>query len=148
MSDDRPPHPQYLANRIASPWRLFAHQAWFFGLALATGALILFLRLIQLDELQAEMYNDIVILYEYLAEIRDGEWPLHFVLSAGPLYHYLIMPIVALTGMNYFGLKLASVIVSLGVLAATYGLSRRLLDDRFALLAVFIAGVSSWLLIF
>jgi len=147
-SEDRLPHPQYPADHIASPWGLPARQAWFFVLALSTGALVVFLRLIQLDELQAEMYNDIVILYNYLAEIRRGAWPLRFVLSTGPLYHYLIMPIVALTGMNYFGLKLASVIVSLGVLAATYGLSRRLINDHFALLAVFIAGVSSWLLIF
>ncbi len=148
MSDDRLPHPQCLADHIASPWRLPVRQAWFFVLALATGALVLFLRLFQLDELQADMYGDIVIQYNYLAEIRHGAWPVRYVLSEGPLYHYLIMPIVALTGMNYFGLKLASVIVSLGVLAATYGLSRRLINDHFALLAVFIAGVSSWLLIF
>ncbi|HEU5103679.1 MAG TPA: glycosyltransferase family 39 protein, partial [Roseiflexaceae bacterium] len=51
-------------------------------------------------------------------------------------------------GLNYFGLKLASVVVSLGALLATYGLSRRLVDDRFALLALAIASVSSWLLIF
>src|SRR6266542_149073 len=148
MSDDRLPHPQCLADHIASPWRLPVRQAWFFVLALATGALVLFLRLFQLDELQAEMYGDIVIQYNYLAEIRHGAWPVRYVLSEGPPFHDLIMPIVALTGMNYFGLKLASVIVSLGVLAATYGLSRRLINDHFALLAVFIAGVSSWLLIF
>ena len=124
MSDDRLPHPQCLADHIASPWRLPVRQAWFFVLALATGALVLVLRLFQLDELQADMYGDIVIQYNYLAEIRHGAWPVRYVLSEGPLYHYLIMPIGALTGMNYFGLKLASVIVSLGVLAATYGLSR------------------------
>jgi hypothetical protein len=58
------------------------------------------------------------------------------------------MPVVAITGPTYYGFKLASVLTSLGVLAATYALSRRLIDDRFAVLAAFVAGVSSWLLLF
>jgi len=143
-----------------SPWRLarawpssvslplISEQAWFLALALATVATVLFLRLFELDRLQAEIYGDIAIVYEYIADIQAGNWPTYFSLSSGPLYHYIIMPIIALTGPSYFGMKLASVMVSLGILAATWALARRLLDDRFALLAVFIAGVSSWLLIF
>src|SRR6266542_149064 len=132
MSDDRLTHPQCLADHIASPWRLPVRQAWFSVLALATGALVLFLRLFQLDELQAEMYGDIVIQDNYLAEIRHGAWPVRYVLSEGPLFHFLILPIVALPGMSYFGLKLASVLVRFGVLPATYGQSRRLINDHFA----------------
>src|SRR5262249_16407667 len=79
---------------------------------------------------------------------RARTWPTHFTLSSGPLYHYLIMPVIALTGPTYFGIKLASVLVSLGVLVATYALARRLIDERFGLLATLIAGVSSWLLLF
>ena len=55
---------------------------------------------------------------------------------------------IAVVGLDYAGLKLASVFVSLGALAATYAFSRRLVNDYFALLTTFIAGVSSWLLIF
>ena len=80
--------------------------------------------------------------------VLAGRWPVRFDLSAGPLYHYLIAPIIAVVGLDYAGLKLASVLVSLGVLAATYAFSRRLVNDYFALLTTFIAGVSSWLLIF
>ena len=69
-------------------------------------------------------------------------------MSAGPLYHYLIAPLIALTGPSYFGIKLASVVVSLAALAMTYLLVRRLADDRVALVSLFITGVSSWLLIF
>ena len=117
-------------------------------LTLATVCLVVFLRLVQLDQLQNEIYGDIALIFNYLAEIRAYAWPTHFILSSGPLYHYLIVPVVALAGTTYYGLKLASVLASLGVLAAIYALGRRLIDDRFALLAVFIAGVSSWLLIF
>jgi 4-amino-4-deoxy-L-arabinose transferase-like glycosyltransferase len=141
-SADQPP------SSSGIPWRLPAWQARFFLLALATAALVLFLRLFQLDQLQAEIYGDIATVYEYAADIRACNWPTQFFLAIGPLYPYAITPILMLTGLTYFGLKLAAVVVSLGVLAATYALSRRLIDDHFALLAVFIAGVSSWLLIF
>jgi 4-amino-4-deoxy-L-arabinose transferase-like glycosyltransferase len=113
-----------------------------------TVATVVFLRLAGLRSLQAEIYGDIVIVREYLDLIRLGEWPFHFQLSAGPLYHYLVMPVIAVAGPGYFGMKLASVIVSLGVLAATFAVARRLGGGLFALLALFVAGVSSWLLIF
>ena len=116
-------------------------------LALGTAALVLFVRLFLLHSLQNEFYGDIEIDYNRVARIRDGEWPFDFVLSVGPLYAYLTTPIVAVAGMSYFGFKLTSVIVSPGVLLFTYAVGRRLIDDRFALLACAIAGVSSWLLI-
>jgi 4-amino-4-deoxy-L-arabinose transferase-like glycosyltransferase len=136
------------AREPVSPWRLPARQAIFYALALATAALSLYMRLVQLDTLQAEIYNDIVIVWDYVTDILQGEWPWRFVLSAGPLYHYLIAPYIKLVGLSYYTLKLASVLVSLGALAVTYALGRRLIDDDFALLTTFIAGVSSWLLIF
>ncbi len=133
---------------FTTPLVLSAAQVRFMLAMLATVALILFVRLIQLGSLQREVYNDIALIYRYLWRIQGGEWPVGFVLSAGPLYHYLIMPIVGLTGINYFGLKLASVIVSLGVLLFTSAFARRLIDHSFALLTLFVAGISSWLLIF
>ncbi len=132
----------------ATPWQLPAAQAQFFVLALLTSALLLFVRLFKLDSLQSEVYGDIQTVHQYVQGILIGDWPIRFTLSVGPLYHYLITPIIAVAGLDYFGLKLASVVVSVGVLLATYGLSRNLIDDYFALLAVAVAGVSSWLLIF
>lgn len=123
-------------------------QVRFVVLTLLTIMLVVAVRLFLLGSLQREVYGDIQIVHEYVHTILAGEWPVRFNLSAGPLYHYLIAPIVLVAGLNYFGLKLASVIVSFGVLLATFALSRRLIDDTFALLATAIAGVSSWLLIF
>ncbi len=114
----------------------------------ATAAIILALRLWQLDRLPGELYGDIAIVYEYVANILRGRWPTYFVLSAGPLYHYLVAPVAGLLGLSYFSFKLASVGVSLAVLAGVYALGRELLDRELGLLALFIAGVSSWLLIF
>jgi 4-amino-4-deoxy-L-arabinose transferase-like glycosyltransferase len=132
----------------ASPWKLPPRQASFLLLFVSMIGLVLFLRLFKLETLQREIYGDIVMVRNYVAGVLAGHWPTRFDLSAGPLYHYLIVPVVSLTGLDYAGLKLASVIVSLGALAATYALSRRLINDYFALLTTLIAGVSSWLLIF
>lgn len=132
----------------ANPWQLPQRQIAFLLLFAATIGIILFLRLFKLEWLQREIYGDIMIVRNYVTNVLAGHWPTRFDLSAGPLYHYLIAPIVALVGRDYTGLKIASVIVSLGGLAATYALCRELVDDYFALLTTFIAGVSSWLLVF
>jgi 4-amino-4-deoxy-L-arabinose transferase-like glycosyltransferase len=105
-------------------------------------------RLARLAVLPGEMYGDITIVYEYVQKIRLGHWPTYFDLSSGPLYHYLITPVVSITGLDFEGLKLASVVTSLGVLGATYAFVRELVDRELAIITVFIAGVSSWLLIF
>ncbi len=132
----------------SSPWQLPAFQAAFFLLFALTVGVVLFLRFYQLDSLQREIYGDIMIVRNYVTNVLAGRWPTRFDLSAGPLYHYLIAPIVALVGQDYSGLKVASVLVSLLALAATYLLARELVDDFFALLTMYIAGVSSWLLVF
>ncbi len=129
-------------------WHMPLAQALFFvSLGLAVFAAI-GLRLFKLDALQTEVYGDINIVHEYLFAIRDGEWPFEFILSSGPLYHYLIYPLVSLLGQGYSSIKVASVITSLFALLFTYLVSRRLLNDWFALIALFVAGVSSWLLVF
>lgn len=131
-----------------NPWQLPAWQAAFFMLFVAVTGIVLFLRLYQLDALQREIYGDIMIVRNYVTNVLAGRWPIRFDLSAGPLYHYLIAPIVAVVGLDYSGLKIASVLVSLLALVATYLLSRELIDDFFALLTAYVAGVSSWLLVF
>lgn len=115
--------------------------------ALAAGA-VTAVRLYRLDSLQLDLYGDIALVHQYISHVRDGDWPFYLITSIGPLYAYLAAPITLATGMSYTGLKAASAVISLGALLATYALARRLVNDAFALLAVAIAGLSSWLLIF
>ena len=110
--------------------------------------LALVARLAQITSRQREIYGDIAIVFDYVDRILAGHFPSAFILSAGPLYHYLIAPYVALGGESYLTLKLASVLVSLGALAGTWLLARRLAGAQFAALAVLVAGTGSWLLIF
>lgn len=111
-------------------------------------ALPVLLHTYQLATLQEEPYGDINIVFEYLDWIRAGLWPFSFVLSSGPLYHYLIYPVVQLLGQHYAALKIASVLTGFSTVFVTYLWARRLVNHGFALLAAFITGVSSWLLIF
>lgn len=120
-------------------------------LAWSTGASIvvaLAMRLVDLAGLPGEMYGDITIVRDYVDGIRAGHWLTDFILSSGPLYHYVIVPITWVFGVDFNALKTASVIVSLIALAATYALARELVDRTVAMAALFIAGASSWLLIF
>ena len=106
------------------------------------------MRSVNLDNLPGEMYGDINILYEYVQQIFRGDWPTGFFLSAGPLYQYLIIPILSVVGTNFLGFKIASVITSLGVVAMTYLFVRELANRHLAVLSAFITGVSSWLLVY
>jgi 4-amino-4-deoxy-L-arabinose transferase-like glycosyltransferase len=115
---------------------------------LITIAAVAAVRVAGIDALQTDLYGDIQIVHQYVSDVRSGSWPFAFALSAGPLYHYLVAPLTLVTGMSYTGLKLASVVVSGGVLAVTYLLAYRLADRALALLALAVAGTSSWLLIF
>ena len=135
-------------NASNTLWGMSLTQSLFFAALGITCLVALGLRLFKLDSLQAEVYGDINILHEYLFAIRDGAWPTNFILSSGPLYHYLIYPLVAVLGHSYASIKVASVVTSLFTLLFTYLLCRRLLNDWFAVIALFVAGVSSWLLVF
>lgn len=141
-------HRQDMVQERSNVGHQTTRQPWFPILVFVTLLVALAVRLVGLDQLPGELYGDIAIVYEYVHDIREGRWPVWFVLSAGPLYHYVITPIVWITGLDYLGLKLASVVVSLGVLLTLYALASELWSRELALLAVFIAGVSSWLLIF
>ncbi len=116
--------------------------------ALCAFGIPLALRFFKLDTLQSEVYGDINIVFEYLQDIRAGLLPFNFILSSGPLYHYLIAPVIALTGLSYDGLKIASALTGMLSVIGVYLLGRRLISHSFGLLAAFVTGVTSWLLIF
>jgi hypothetical protein len=108
------------------------------------------LRLFKLDGLPSEIYGDIIIIYEYLLKILNGEWPVNFYLSAGPLYQYLIIPVIKLFGLSYFSIKIASVLVSCLCILGIWLFASEIEPDRaeLGLLASLIGSVSIWFLIF
>ena len=116
--------------------------------AILVSIIVTSLRFYQLDLLQAEVYGDINIVHEYMSDVLSGKWPFYFALSSGPLYHYLIAPVLLIFGKNYFAIKIASVVISLIVLFFVFLISRNIFNSWFAITATLLAGCSSWLLIF
>src|SRR3989338_4007075 len=105
-------------------------------------------RLFQLDQLPGEWFGDISNVHEYVTEILQGKWPFYFFQSPGPLYHYLIAPLVIIFQNNgYLTYKIASVAVSLLGLVTTYILYRSVFSSSIAMTGILLMGSSFWFLV-
>ncbi len=110
--------------------------------------LALTVRLFQIGKIPGEWYGDISNVHEYEMQVLRGEWPFYFFQSSGPLYHYLIAPIVLLYHNHGFeSYKIASIVVSLLGLAATFLFVLEISSVRLALLTVLTMSFSLWYLI-
>jgi hypothetical protein len=137
----------------STPWSMPSLTRTFVvdGLTWALGVVILVIvgvRFWRYEDIQAEMYGDIEIVQTYVRAVLAGSMPWYFIESSGPLYHYLIAPLLALIGDDYGQIKIASILVSFAVLGFVYAFARRYEGRLFALLALGIAGTGSWLLVF
>jgi hypothetical protein len=111
--------------------------------------IVVSLRFYQLDLFPGEWFGDISNVHEYVQQILTGTWPFYFFQSAGPLYHYLIAPIIfALPYQGYLTYKIASVVISLWGILVEYFLVKAVTGNRkIAVLAAAVMGISFWYLI-
>lgn len=120
------------------------HQA----LILLIIILYLTIAFFRLDELPGEWFGDISNVHEYVTQILRGEWPFYFFQSAGPLYHYLIAPIVLLYRNHGFETyKAASIAVSILGLVATFLFVAEISSIYLAFITVLTMSFSLWYLI-
>lgn len=106
--------------------------------------LAIVVRYYKLSELPGEWFGDISNVHEYVTEILTGRLPFYFFQSAGPIYFYLIIPIVKVVGSKYLGYKIASVLVSFICLSFIYLLAKEVLGRKFGLITMLITAVSFW----
>ena len=99
---------------------------------------------IRLFQLPGAWYGDISEEHEYLSRILTGEYPYTFAVGAGPVYHYLITPIVAALGQSLETYKIASVIVGAIGIVGIYLLALELSSRRVAFFSALIAALSFW----
>ena len=118
---------------------------WLFWAAVLMTVVIRFYRI---DTLQGEMYGDIEIVQTYTKSVLRGDWPWYFSLSSGPLYHYMIAPLIHYIGTGLDQIKVASILTSLGIVALIMGTARQLSGRKLGVIALAVAGSGSWLLIF
>jgi len=101
----------------------------------------------KLNDLPGEWYGDISNVHEYVLEILNGLWPWYFFQSTGPIYHYLVTPVILLLGSNYWQYKFSSVLVGGMGVVMTYLAVKELADRKTALWAMFLAAVSFWTIV-
>jgi hypothetical protein len=118
---------------------------WLFWAAVLMTVVIRFYRI---DTLQGEMYGDIEIVQTYTKSVLRGDWPWYFSLSSGPLYHYMIAPLIYYIGTGFDQIKVASILTSLGIVALIMGTARQLAGRKLGIIALAVAGSGSWLLLF
>ncbi len=102
----------------------------------------------QIDKIPGEWYGDISIEHDYVQTILEGHWPWFWVLSAGPVFHYLITLIIRLLGPAYSSFKIASILTGTAGLLGIYWLGKRLGDERTGLWGAGMAAVSLVYMIF
>lgn len=118
---------------------------WLFWLG---AFLTVVLRFYRFDSLQSEMYGDIEIVQTYTKSVLRWEWPWYFSLSSGPLYHYMIAPLINTIGTGYDQIKIASILTSLLIVGLVVGSVRQLFGRHMGIIALAVAGSGSWLLVF
>ncbi|HLH22019.1 MAG TPA: glycosyltransferase family 39 protein [Chloroflexota bacterium] len=102
-------------------------------------------RLVALDDLPGEFFGDIATIYESVDTVLKGHWPTTFEQSNGPLYGYVIAPVIAVVGQQGFlPYKLASVVVGLLGILLTFFVVRELVGTDLALIASVVLSASSW----
>lgn len=102
--------------------------------------------LYRLPDIPGEWYGDISIVHEYVLAILSRQWPFLFVTSAGPLYHYLIAPVVFLFGHAYVVYKVCSVVIGMVGLVGMYLLLYTQFGGSMAVVGTALVGMSSWFL--
>lgn len=113
-------------------------------LLLGVLAVHLLIGLYMLDELPGQWHGDISIVNDYVQSILKGEYLYKFVTSAGPLYFYLIAPIIAKGGSSYLLYKFLSVLVGCFNIIATYLFARSVSNKKIAITTAFVMSVSFW----
>ena len=98
----------------------------------------------KLDKIPGEWFGDISSVDDHTQEVLTGKWPFYYWGSTGPIYYYVIAPLILVWGNNYIGYKLASIAVGILGLIGTYLLANKIAGRHVGLLTVFVAGCSFW----
>ncbi|MFA5827811.1 MAG: glycosyltransferase family 39 protein [Candidatus Shapirobacteria bacterium] len=113
------------------------------------GILIFFLVVCfyRLDSIPGEWFGDVSIVNSYVSQIITGQWPFTFITSQGPLYYYLIAPIIYIFGVSYLNYKICSVLTGLMGIVFVYLFVKTLSNRSAGLIAAFITASSFWYLV-
>jgi hypothetical protein len=86
-------------------------------------------------------------LYKFGVDRYGLSYPVHLISwgsGQNALYAYLLIPFVALKGINAFAVRLPLMLAGILMMPLIYISGKRLLGERFALLAMFFMAISPW----
>lgn len=86
-------------------------------------------------------------LYKFGVDRFGLSYPVHFISwgsGQNALYAYLLIPFVALKGINAFAVRLPMALAGILSLPLIFIAGKKLFNDKFALLAMFFMAVSPW----
>jgi hypothetical protein len=86
-------------------------------------------------------------LYKFGVDRYGLSYPVHLISwgsGQNALYAYLLIPFIALKGINAFAVRLPLMLAGILMMPLIYISGKRLLGERFALLAMFFMAVSPW----
>ena len=105
-------------------------------------------RFYDLDNLPMEMFCDIPDGYRYVQRILQGERPLDFFISMGPLFFYLTAFFSLFFKLSFLTMKITSAMIGLAIIIGSYLLGKELFGFKVGLLTAFLIAVSKWSLAF
>ncbi|MEI7653592.1 MAG: glycosyltransferase family 39 protein [bacterium] len=132
-----------ITNKVGTLFEVICEHHQYY---LLLGVLVVHLTigLVMLDELPGQWFGDISIVNDYVQSIINGQNLYKFATSAGPLYFYLIAPIIAKGGSSYLLYKFLSVMVGCFNIVATYLFARSISNKKIAITTAFVMSVSFW----
>jgi hypothetical protein len=125
--------------------KIYRDKKWW-GVGLTVGLYVV-LAGWRLFELPGEWFGDISILHEEVLDILANPWDWKYNLSAGPLYHHVVVPLAYLFGARYETYKVASVGMGLTGLLAMGWAARAAFGRRVSLFSMALGAGSFWLLV-
>lgn len=136
-----------MLNQFLTNWR----TRLLFTVILAVG---IFARLWEFSSLppglnpdEASIGVEAYYLYKFGMDRYGLSYPVHLISwgsGQNALYAYMLIPFVALKGVNAFVIRLPMVLAGILSLPLIYIAGRRLLGEKFALLAMFFMAISPW----
>lgn len=112
----------------------------------AITAVGLFIRLLRLDSLPAEMWGDVTA-HDYLAhKVLAGDFYFDYEFGGdGPMFSYLAAGVAQLTGLSFYSLKLTGALIGTLLIVAIYFYAETLFSSkRIGYIAAFLTAVSFW----
>lgn len=107
------------------------------------------LRLYALDTIPGEMWGDVIEGYQFTERVLSGDYYFHYEFGGdGPLISYLFAPMAGIFGLEFYTMKLTTVLIGLIMIVVTYYLGKELLGERTASIAAFLLAVSKWNILF